>query len=252
MKSAPRLLALLALLALLVASSASSHAAYTLVNGSFEDTSDPFPTGWTTTGTVDANAAGGFGSGNPTSAFLNPSGNTPSSITQDFSGGSTFGTDENYNLQLDWAFRTSALSTTTDQRFRFRDNNNSDDRITLGFESAATAGGLALSYFTSGGGGWQPAVDQTISVGTTWYFRLNVYDFDQASRYYTLGVSTDGINYTTGPNLSGFHGATGDIESFRIESGSSQVRVDSISVIPEPAVAFLGGLGLLGLLRRRR
>ncbi|MCW1922071.1 hypothetical protein OKA05_05870 [Luteolibacter arcticus] len=237
----------LLLIAGLCAGTTSSHAAYVLINGSFEDTSLPFPNGWTPGGTITDPGGAGFANGTA-DAFMDAG----ESITQDFSGGVTTATAENYNFQLDFAFRSSSLSTTSDQRFRLRDHNNTGEMISLGFETAATGGGTALSYFN--GSSWITAIDAAFSLSTTYYFRVNGYNFDQAGRDYTVGYSTDGINFTTGANITGFHGTTfgADFETVRFESGGSQMRIDAVSIVPEPSAALLGGLGLLALLRRRR
>lgn len=226
------------------------QAAYVLTNGDFEDSTGTFPAGWTAGGSITDPAGAGFANGNA-DAFLDPG----ESITQDFSGGVTIPTAENYLFQLDFAFRTSSLTTSTDQRIRLRDHNNAGDLITLGFETSATAGGTALSYFN--GSTWSRAFDTAITTGTTYYFRVNGYDLEGPGRYYTIGMSTDGINFTTTGNLTLFHdnspGAVGrDVETIRFESGTSQMRIDVVTVVPEPAFALLGSLGVLGLLRRRR
>jgi hypothetical protein len=228
----------------------ATQAAYVLVNGNFEDNTGTYPNGWTPGGTITDPAGAGFANGDR-DAFMDAT----ESITQDFSGSTTLATAENYNFQLDFAFRTSALSTTTDQRIRLRDHNNTGDLITLGFETVATGGGTALSYFN--GTAWTTAIDTAMATGTTYYFRVNGYDLDLGSRHYTVGLSTDGSNFTTTGNITLFHdnapGAIGrDFETIRFESGGSQMRIDAVSIVPEPSVALLGGLGLIALLRRRR
>lgn len=221
-----------------------ASAAYTLVNGDFEDTSGTFPNGWVGTSTFNA---GGFASGSADAGM-----SSGGSITQDFSGGPSIDTSENYDFQLDFAFRTGAISTTTDQRFRLRNNNNVGDIITLGFETAATGGGTALSAFS---GTWSTVLDVAFASGTTYYFRVIGSDWDNASRSYTIGYSTDGTSFTTSAPITSFHGTPGgtvDFETFRVEAGTTTTRIDNVSVIPEPSVALLGSLSLLGLLRRRR
>ena len=84
----------------LLAIALPASAAYTLVNGDFEDaTGSPtaVPTDWNATASVFQN--GGFASGSTADAQL-PAGN---SIYQDFSGGPTVNTSENYDFQLDFA-----------------------------------------------------------------------------------------------------------------------------------------------------
>lgn len=225
----------------------ATQAAYVLVNGNFEDTSGTFPNGWTAGGTINDPAGAGFANGNA-DAFMDAT----ESVTQDFSGGFTTATAENYNFQLDFAFRSSSLSTTSDQRFRLRDHNNTGEMISLGFETAATGGGAAISYYN--GSSWQTAIDVGFAASTTYYFRVNGYQFDQPGRYYTVGYSTDGINFTTSGNITGFHGSVfgADFETIRFEAGNSQMRIDAVSIVPEPSVTLLGGFGLLVMMRRRR
>lgn len=227
-----------------LALSTAAQASFLLVNGNFEDATGTFPTGWTG---VSTSAGVGFIPGSTKDALMTSGG----SITQDFSGGITVATAENYDFQLDFAFRTSAISTTTDQRFRIRGNNNAEDIITLGFETAATGGGTALSFFS---GTWQTALNVGFNSGTTYYFRVTGTDLDLVSRYFTVGYSTDGVNFTTSGNLTGFHFAAAgtDFETVRFDAGTATTRIDGVAVVPEPAAALLGGLGMLALLRRRR
>lgn len=221
-----------------------ASAAYVLVNGDFEDTSGTFPNGWSGVSTFNA---GGFASGSADAGM-----SSGGSITQDFSGGPSIDTSENYDFQLDFAFRTSAITVDSNQRFRLRSNNNSGDIITLGFETAATGGGTALSAFS---GSWSTVLDVAFAASTTYYFRLIGSDWDDAARSYTIAYSTDGASYTTSAPITSFHGTPGgalDFETFRFEAGSTTSRIDAVTVVPEPTVFLLGGLGLLGLLRRRR
>lgn len=221
-----------------------ASAAYTLANGDFEDTSVPFPNGWTGVSTF---VAAGFASGSADAGIT-----SGGSITQDFSGGPTVDTSENYNFQLDFAFRTSAISTSSGQRFRLRNNNNVGDIVTFGFQTAATGGGTALSAYS---GTWSTVLDVAFASGTTYYFRVIGSDWDNASRSYTIGYSTDGTNFTTSAPITSFHGTPGgavDFETFRVDAGSTTTRIDAVTVIPEPTAALLGGFGLLAMLRRRR
>ncbi len=221
-----------------------ASAAYTLVNGDFEDTSGTFPTGWTGVNTF---VADGFASGSVDAGIT-----SGGSITQDFSGGPTIDTSENYNFQLDFAFRTNAISTSSGQRFRLRSNNNTSDIVTFGFQTVATGGGTALSAYS---GTWGTVLDVAFAASTTYYFRVIGSDWDNASRSYTIGYSTDGINFTTSSPITSFHGTPGgalDFETFRVDAGATTTRIDAVTVIPEPTTALLGGLGLLALMRRRR
>lgn len=223
-----------------------SHAAYVLTNGNFEDTTGTFPNGWTTTGSVGN--GGGFVPGSTADATMQ----SGATLGQDFSGGTSTATAENYNFQLDFAFRTSSLTIDTNQRIRLRDHNNSGDIITLGFENNATGGGVALSYYIGATLSWQTAHDVAFATGTTYYFRVNGSNLDQAGRSYTIGYSTDGTNFTTTAPITTFHGGSGDFETITFDAGTAVTRIDGVSVIPEPSTVLLGALGMLALLRRRR
>jgi hypothetical protein len=173
-------------------------------------------------------------------------------ISQDFSNGVT-GTAENYDFQLDFTFSVSAAN--QNQRIRIRDNNNSGDIITLRLNS-----GNGLQMFRgismpTPNNLWENALSFTVANNTTYHMRLIGSDFDLSSRSYTVGLSADGITYTTSSPLVTFHSAASgsDFETVVFESGgSTTMTIDNVTVIPEPAAALLGGIGLLALLRRRR
>ena len=212
----------------------TSHAAYVLTNGDFS-TNDT--TGWTSTGTV--NAASG-------AAVMSAS----SSLDQDFSNGAT-GTAENFSFQLDFTFLLIAVN--QNQRIRIRDNSNAVDIITLRFNN-----GTGMDAFDGIAGtntGFQNALAFTLTTNTTYFFRLIGVDLDLVGRTFALGLSSDGINYTSTAPLTFFHSAPvgSDFETLRVESGASTtMTIDNIIVVPEPTTSLLGGLGVLGLLRRRR
>ena len=111
---------------------------------------------------------------------------------------------------------------------------------------------------TWGMSGGTVTVNNAVSnVGTT---------FQSAYIEFTLGVgATDSAKMWINPTQGGGYNplSTPDVVSsgFNLEGvstirigGTAENRVDNISLtaIPEPSTALLGGLGLLGLLRRRR
>lgn len=213
-----------------------ASAAYTLSNGNFSTNST---SGWTTTGTVNASSG---------AAVFSAS----SGISQDFSN-TTVATAENYDFQLDFTFSVSAAN--QNQRFRIRDNNNSGDIITLRLNSGNGVQMFRGTAMSAPNNLWENALSFTIANNTTYHMRITGSDFDLSSRSYTIGLSSDGVSYTTSSSLVTFHSAASgsDFETLVFESGASTtMTVDNITVVPEPASALLGGLGLLALLRRRR
>lgn len=223
---------------ILLSTALSASAAVSLTNGDFSTNN---ATGWTTSGTVNA------GTG---AAVMSAS----SVISQDFSNGGT-GTAENFDFQLDFTFSVSAAN--QNQRIRIRDNSNSGDIITLRLNSGSGLQMFRGIAMPTPNNLWENALSFTIATNTTYHLRLIGSDFDLSSRSYTVGLSTDGITYTTSSSLVTFHSAASgaDFETLVFESGgSTTLTVDniSVSVVPEPSAALLGGLGLLALLRRRR
>lgn len=214
---------------------AVSSAAYILTNGNFASNNT---TGWTTTGTVSATSG---------AAVLSAG----ASILQDFSNGAGTATAENYDFQLDFTFQVSASN--QNQRIRIRDNSNANDIITLRLNSGT--GVQAFSGLASGSLGWQSALAFTVANNTNYFFRVTGVDLDLSSRSFTVGLSSDGINYTTSSALTWFHSAAvgSDFETIVFESGASTtLTVDNVTVVPEPGSAALAALATLGLVRRRR
>jgi hypothetical protein len=215
----------------LALSALASHAAITLVNGDFEDTSGTFPTGWSGTATQETT--------NPLEGLVSAS---AAAIEQDFAATDADGL---YNFQLD--FMVNLDSVTADQRVRIRDDASSSyDIITLRFGS----GGIDRYS-----GGWAQAVASTIKADTTYHVRVIGSDLDQSDRSYTVGISSDGSSYTTSASLTAFHSAPvgANFEIIRFESAGGGATWDAVTVVPEPSAAvLLGSLLGFGLLCHRR
>lgn len=216
------------LLLSLAALTSSASAAITFVNGGFEDSSGTFPNGWT--GTATANTVDPIIGGTSASA---------AAIHQDFSDA-----NDVFNFQLDFAVNLNAVDQS--QRVRLRGGNNAGDIITMRFSTAG------IDTFS---GTWGQRVASTINVNTDYFVRVIGSDFDEASRSFTVGISTDGVNYTTGASSTNFHSAlvgTG-FETIRIESAAGGATWDGFAVVvPEPSSTALIGLAGLGLVIRRR
>lgn len=111
----------------------------------------------------------------------------------------------------------------------------------------------------------------TLTIGQEYQVQLLVFDgrntTGQAGRYIrvdgtNMGVYANGVTGVTwGPGLlvTGTFVADATTQSFTMEafnanntSAGGQLNALVLHAIPEPSVALLGGLGVLGLLRRRR
>lgn len=95
-----------------------------------------------------------------------------------------------------------------------------------------------------------------LSASTAYAFVLTVTaDFDPGNTpYFELnGDGTTSANYADGEafSLTGTFGG-GDATSAVVARTGDRVFHLDIGVVPEPSIALLGGLGILGLLRRRR
>lgn len=235
---------------LILGGATSSFAAYTLTNGNFASNDT---TGWTATGTVTAASGAAVMS---TGAVLH----------QDFSNG-TAATGVNYDFQLDFQISYSNVATLNDaNRIRLRGNVYSSgssfnsgtgtwegEQISLRYNP--TVG--AYQTYNQPSGSWLNILTINLSSATNYSIRIIGQNFDTpATRSYTLGVSTDGTNYTTSGPITALQvndGYIRDFESIGFETGTGpSFTIDNVSVVPESGAALLGSLGALALLRRRR
>ena len=87
----------------------------------------------------------------------------------------------------------------------------------------------------------------SISANTTYFLRVTGSNLDLPGRAFTLGFSTDGVNYTTATPSTRFHIAPVGtaFETLRLEGLNATFTVDNVSVVPEAATSTLLAAGLL-------
>jgi len=206
-----------------------SHAsgALSLVNGDFSTNTT---SGWTVTGT--ANASSG-------SAVISSGGQ----ILQDFDSTGNQLTDFTASFNISFGAINNA------HRIRF-EGNAGLDMISLRLLDATT-----IQAFN--GGTWANVVTGlSMTVGTSYTLSIVGQGFGTSLGTYTIGLSQGSTALGTSvSNVAYYHAlvpATTTFETFTVGASTGGVTVDNFQVVPEPATAILGGLGLLGLLRRRR
>lgn len=148
-----------------------------------------------------------------------------------------------------------------------------------GVDADGTLNREMLSGYLNGTG----ANSASVTVNQISYTTYDVYVYFAADNYSRTGTVTDGTttysfgvldNMIAGPNalfsqttdtgsgnpeanyavFSGLSGATQTFSTSFMNSGEygGIAAVQIVEIVPEPSAALLGGLGLLGLLRRRR
>lgn len=117
------------------------------------------------------------------------------------------------------------------------------------------AGGVTVFAlkFVGGGSNWllnDGGSDFSAGQGFAANTSLNfLFTYEGGSNYsYSFG-SGSGSNFTASNTISGIDGF--ELYSSR-QGGGENFGANNISIVPEPSIALLGGLGLLGLLQRRR
>jgi MYXO-CTERM domain-containing protein len=223
---------------LLLPATALNAATIVLANGDFEGgapASDYDPTGWTTT--EAANKVYAFAGANPiTSTVLHikdidTSGTPQSSILQSLTTnnvGLTGATYGDYTLTLDLGWRsdeTGAGAATGNATLRFSLVNFANPTVVLGFTN------YTLNQRADPLNNVYALTQDNLAINITYDNTLLA---NQVANIGLLITRTDGDSPGT--------------------ENESVMWMDNLSVtaIPEPSAALLGGLGLLALLRRRR
>lgn len=215
-----------------------ASAAITFVNGDFEAGGGSL-SGWIAGGTTSLLTAGPIAGA--ASAQM-PGTAAANSLTQDFTPTPA---DALTNFTLEMQFRLSGTPTADANWARIRLRGESaQDFITLAFDNDGVRSfvgtfGDDLSGFA-------------ITGGTNYWLRVTGTATDTAGRTFQIGLSSDGVNWTTTTSTR-FHGTTAPaFGSLVIDGSGGGITVDSITIVPEPGSAALAGLAGLGLLVRRR
>ncbi|MCP5532618.1 MAG: hypothetical protein H7A49_12620 [Akkermansiaceae bacterium] len=194
-------------------------------NGDFETDSSGgvFPLGWGVTGTPTEIAS--FIPGEGSAVSLAPG----QELSQDIF---PTGFDGLSNFQADFAFRFSQ----EDQVHRLRvEGANGLDRLTLRL-IANTAADDSIDAFNAGV--WATAVGGlSLDVDTTYFVRVIGHDWGAAGAGYTVGFSTDGMNYNTSLDMSAFH-ATANVPMETVTFGCGATAGSSLSVENVSVIAF--------------
>jgi len=232
----------LAVIAGLALAAGSANAAV-LINGDFE-TGDL--TGWT----------GGGGTTGSVVSTTSPLAGTYSAVQTPKAA-----------QQLYQAFTTITLTATTSFIFSASDPGGANDRsMNVTFRGSGYTGGspqinLRLTDVGNNSTGdiqvfdgatWQTVLTSAVTFNTSTAFSLTINSYGVGSTYdLTVGSSTaTGLSYFHGGVLANFAQLSFVNAS---NTAGSTLKIDNVSVIPEPsAAALLGGLGGLLLLRRRR
>lgn len=104
--------------------------------------------------------------------------------------------------------------------------------------AGASPDGVVISGFLA-----DPGASTTSGVGIT---------YSAGSLFLNYAWDTGAIRSFTFSNLSASLGQTLRVSVNDVDNAGPQATINTITYVPEPSAALLGGLGLLGLLRRQR
>lgn len=233
--------------ALLLFSAATAlpvHAA-TLGTWSASGGSNPGTDGWTlTTSTGNSSQAGSFqgdsggngdgagaGAGNPAWGFYANSGQSSAGVWNLAGGSLTVG--QELGIDFDNGFI------------------NNGSQVGIEFRNGSSVG---LSIFFTGGASFYQVFRNGGVVNSTEGFTDNGFTV----RVESTGTATYALNFGSFSQTGTFGNGVTAIDNIRVfnsnagGSGAFNVFANNITVVPEPASALLGSLGILALLRRRK
>lgn len=228
-----------------------------IVNGDFEDTTSPFPAGWTydigdgnggSSATVQQVA--GLTAGSTTAAFIGPETGTASTseirIQQFFMD---TGSDWTINFLLNSADPGGAGDRSFNGLFYFGNVNAS--QLNVRVVDLGNDGDGDFQIFN--GTAWNTVFSDAFTFGNTADITISgnsgasgpVYDFTVDGSTQSGLTTFNDRGYSAGDGL--------EIVDFRNSSGSAAgYTIDNVSVIPEPSVGLLALLGMALAGRRRR
>jgi hypothetical protein len=232
-------------LILLLAAAAPPVPAATLGTWTASGGANPGTDGWSlTTSTGNTSQAGSFqgdsggngdgagaGAGNPAWGFYANSGQSSSGVWNLAGGSLTVG--QEVAIDFDNGFI------------------NTGSQVGVEFRSGTTVG---LSIFFTGGASFYQVFRNGGVVNSTVGFTDNGFNIEVGS----TGTATYALSFGSFSQTGTFGNGVTSIDNIRVFNsnagggGQFNVFANNITVVPEPAVAMLGSLGMLALLRRRK
>lgn len=190
---------------------------------------------WTLSSSNGGSYIGSTGQGDPSfGLYANSDPGNYSTASRSFTGGALT-SGQTFSIDLG---HTANITTNKDLGINLTDGGSVV--FTLKFVGGAT------NWVLDDGGGGTFGSGQNYAPNTSLTFSFT---YEGGNNYsYTFGTGS-GTNYTATNDISGIDG----IELFNTGQGSGEnFGFNNLTIVPEPSIALLGGLGLLCLLRRRR